>query len=127
MTTAKRERSVNTFEWQEALADLDGDEEILRDLAGVFLAEADAMMAAVRNAVARRDATELRRAAHSLKGAVRVFHADHAAAAALYLEALGRDADFRDTDRALAELEEEVGRLGRELGNHLQSDTPPAG
>jgi len=118
---------MNTFEWQKALADLDGEEEILRDLAEVLLAERDAMIDAVRNAVARRDAPELRRTAHSLKGAVRVFHAQAAAAAALHLETLGRDADFQDADRALAELEEEVGRLCSELRSHLQNDTPPAG
>lgn len=118
---------MNTFEWQKALADLDGDEEILRDLAEVLLAEADAMTDAVRHAVERRDAVELRRAAHSLKGAARVFHADAAAATALYLETLGRDANFQGADRALAELEEEVGRLCSELRNHLQNDTPPTG
>jgi HPt (histidine-containing phosphotransfer) domain-containing protein len=111
---------VNAFQWQKALAGLDGDEEILRDLAEVFLAEADTMMEVIRSAIERRDAAELRRGAHSLKGAARVFHADAATAAALHLETLGRDADFRGAGRALAELEEEVGRLCSELGNHLQ-------
>ncbi|MBB3062037.1 Hpt domain-containing protein [Microbulbifer rhizosphaerae] len=117
---------MSTFEWHKALADLDGDEEILRDLAEVFLAEADAMTDAVRNAVEWQHAAELRRSAHSLKGAVRVFHADAAAAAAFHLETLGRDANFQGADRALAKLEEEVGRLCRELGNHLQNEPPPA-
>ncbi|WP_308365512.1 MULTISPECIES: Hpt domain-containing protein [unclassified Microbulbifer] len=117
---------MSTFEWQKALADLDGDEEILRDLAEVFLAEAYAMTDAVRNAVEWEHAAELRRSAHSLKGAVRVFHADAATAAAFDLEKMGRDANFQGADRALAKLEEEVGRLCSELRNHLQNDTPPA-
>lgn len=114
---------MNNFEWQAALADLDGSEEILRDLAGVFLSEADAMTGAVRNAVARRDAAELRRSAHSLKGAARIFHATPAATAAYELEILGRDNDFRDANRALAKLEEEVSNLCNALGNHLRPAT----
>ena len=66
-----------------ALEGLDGDEELLQDLAAVFLEDSPRLMAAVRQAVAEGDPGRLERAAHSLKGSVANFGARAASEAAM--------------------------------------------
>src|SRR5262249_886966 len=58
---------------KELLISLNNDEELLARLVRVFTMQHGPMLIAVRDAVERRDATALERAAHTLKGAVSVF------------------------------------------------------
>jgi PAS domain S-box-containing protein len=94
-----------------ALARVDGDESLLADLARLFCEESPAMMAAVQEAVAARDADRLQRAAHSLKGAVATLSAPKAFDAALAMERQGRSGDLTQIDKAYALLEVQVQRL----------------
>ena len=89
-----------------ALERLGGDEELLREVARLFLDEYPALMVEIREAVAARDADALQRAAHSLKGSVSNFGADAAYNAALVLEMMGRSRDLAQAERGLAELDE---------------------
>ena len=89
-----------------ALERLGGDEELLREVARLFLDEYPALMVGIREAVAARDADALQRAAHSLKGSVSNFGADAAYNAALVLEMMGRTRDLAQAERGLAELDE---------------------
>ncbi|MES2640711.1 MAG: response regulator [Myxococcota bacterium] len=73
-----------------ALASVDGDEELLRDMAEAFAGEADEMLADIDAAVRAADPAHLARAAHRLKGAVANFAAAGATANAAALETLGR-------------------------------------
>ena len=94
-----------------ALARVDGDEELLADLAKLFCEESPKMMAAVREAVEARDPDRLQRAAHSLKGAVATLAAQRVFEAALRVERLGRSGDMSQVDKAYALLEMQVQRL----------------
>jgi PAS domain S-box-containing protein len=94
-----------------ALARVDGDENLLSDLARLFCEESPRMMAAVKEAAGARDAERLQRAAHSLKGAVATLAAQKAFEAALRLERLGRAGDMAEVDKAYALLELQVDRL----------------
>ena len=89
-----------------ALERLGGDEELLREVARLFLDEYPALMVVIREAVAARDADALQRAAHNLKGSVSNFGADAAYNAALVLEMMGRNRDLAQVERGLAELDE---------------------
>jgi signal transduction histidine kinase/CheY-like chemotaxis protein len=94
-----------------ALARLNHDPDLLQELAQTFLDDAPRMLQDVRAAVAAADAPKLRRAAHSLKGAVGIFTEGGAYQAALALEALGQAANLSGAARMLATLEKELQRL----------------
>ena len=54
----------------ELLARFDGDSELLKELAGIFLAECPKMLEEIRAALSAADSKALERAAHTLKGSV---------------------------------------------------------
>jgi PAS domain S-box-containing protein len=95
----------------EALARLGGDEELLAEVAQLFLQDSPVWLAELRSALARRDAAGVRRAAHTLKGAVSYFGADEVTDAAQRLEELGRSADLGRAAAALDTLEQVIARL----------------
>jgi two-component system sensor histidine kinase/response regulator len=103
--------SVEVLDLKEALDRVDGDRELLGEIANIFLADAAEMLQAVRAAVESNDANALNRAAHRLKGSVVTFAAGPAADAALVLELLGRDGQLEGAAEATRRLEIEVERL----------------
>jgi CheY-like chemotaxis protein len=94
-----------------AMAAVAGDRELLREIVEVFQTESPSMLAEIRDALAAADTTRLRRAAHSVKGAVAHFGARRAYDAARRLESLARDGNLTDAPAASAALEQEVVRL----------------
>jgi two-component system, sensor histidine kinase and response regulator len=98
-------------DWETALDRVGGNEELLSDLAKLFLEESSRMLSAVQQAVERKNASELQRAAHSMKGSVATFSAQHAFDAALKLERLARAEELTGVDEAFAVLAAEAGRL----------------
>jgi len=99
-----------------ALSRVGGDEELLREMAGLFLEEYPSALAEVRKAVAARNPKAVERAAHSLKGAVGNFGAEAAYRAAFELELLGRGGDLSKVDLHYSKLE---GAL-RDLLPHME-------
>ncbi len=96
---------------QEALDRVDGDRDLLSEIADLFLADVDEMMDVVRKAVEANDGPALHCAAHRLKGSVVTFAAAPAADAALALELLGRDGQVDAAPEAFKRLEMEIPRL----------------
>ena len=84
-------------------------------LVGVFLAESAKLMTELEAALAASDAGRLRRAAHSLKGAVAIFGAAAATASAQRVEALGETKNFTEAPAALQSLRNELVRLTQAL------------
>jgi HPt (histidine-containing phosphotransfer) domain-containing protein len=78
---------------------------------GLFNADCPHLRAEIRQAVAAGDAPKLKRAAHTLKGAVSNFGARRTVEAAQRLEALGKQGDLTGAGEAAAVLEEELERL----------------
>lgn len=99
------------FDLSAALKRAGGDDELLRELAGLCLDECPKLLAEIREAVGGKDAARLRTAAHTLKGSVATFAADEAAAAALRLEEMGRAGRWDGVGDALAGLEAALDRL----------------
>lgn len=89
----------------------EGDTELIREVAALFLEDCPRRMDAVRDAVATGDCSALQSAAHSLRGSVSNFAASAAAQAALHLEVIGRDGAMADARAAWAVLERELARL----------------
>jgi two-component system, sensor histidine kinase and response regulator len=84
---------------------MDGDEEQLRTLAGLFLEDAPMIRTALKDAVARADAGEMERIAHRLKGSASIFRARNVAVAAAALEVMARCSDLDGAARVAGELE----------------------
>ncbi len=88
------------------LARVENDEALLRELIELFLTDCPRMMKEIREAVTRRDAEALQRAAHTLKGSVSNFTSRDAFEAARDLEEIGRNRDLARADQAWTALED---------------------
>lgn len=103
------------FDLTEALARVDGDHELLTEMAELFLEESPRFVKEIQTAVERGDTQTLSYAAHTLKGSVGNFAATEAAEAARQLEQMGRKGDLAGADRELARLEAALARLAPAL------------
>ena len=99
----------------EALVQLGGNADLLKELAGICLGEFPKLMGEVRRAVAQKDGPKLQLSAHALKGSVATFAAAEAVAAAWQLEQMGRDRTWAGVDAALDTLEATVEALAPAL------------
>jgi HPt (histidine-containing phosphotransfer) domain-containing protein len=105
--------------WERALENADGSEELLIELAGVFIAECPEMMRQIRAAIDDGNVQELRRTAHSFKGAARLFAAAAATEAAFALETMGANGDLSGADNDWAALRLEAARLTAALAERV--------
>jgi HPt (histidine-containing phosphotransfer) domain-containing protein len=88
-----------------ALSAVEGDRELLRRMAGLFLTQLPDLLGEIRAAVGTTDGPSLERAAHKLRGAAANFGARRACDAALDLERMGRSGDLSRAGHTVAELE----------------------
>jgi HPt (histidine-containing phosphotransfer) domain-containing protein len=98
-----------------ALSRVDGDVELLKEIAVLFLENYEMWLSELREAAARGDARVVENTAHGLKGSVANFGAQAAVEAALRLETLGRGRDLTDVSQSLAALESALAALRPEL------------
>ena len=112
----------DSWDWSTALATVQGSEELLREIIEAFLEEAPRQILAMHEAIKRSDAALLRRAAHTVKGAVRYFGADRAFKMAMQLETLAHDGDMGTAIPAIDLLEREVERIKPILASRLGSN-----
>ena len=88
------------LDWEASMTNLDHNEALLQDMASLFCTECPKLMAGIRGAITQGELPELRRAAHTLKGAAEVFTASPAVAAAARLEIMGREENLTDVEDA---------------------------
>lgn len=101
----------SVFDRKAALERVEGDSELLREMATVFLDNCDAMLNDLRRAHASGDARGLERAAHALKGCLANLAANEACQSAANLERLSREKDVDNLTGACAHLEQALERL----------------
>lgn len=94
-----------------ALSRVGGDQELLREVAGIFLEETADTMAGLREAVARGDAKAIRHAAHTLKGSAGNFGAEATCAVAQKLETIGASGQLAKAADLLEALDRELNLL----------------
>jgi two-component system sensor histidine kinase/response regulator len=121
MTAAKvweSQRRNGTISDEKGILDRDkilertgANEETLKEIVELFITESAKLMKRIRDAITDEDASELQRAAHTLKGSVRIFGAERAAEAALGLENMGRDKNLANAEEVWQVLVEEIERL----------------
>jgi len=109
---------------EAALARLGGDSEVLLDAVAAFCEDRARLLADVRTGILKRDGDALRRAAHTLKGALSAIGAVAATEAAIRVERLGREGELGSADEACAALEQEIERLEPELAGLAGRDGP---
>jgi CheY-like chemotaxis protein len=93
------------------LEQIGGSAETLNEIVELFAAESAKLMTRIRGAITNEDTSELQRAAHTLKGSIRIFGAERPAEAALRLETMGRDKNLLDAEQAWQVLVKEIERL----------------
>jgi len=104
-------QETSALDVTESIARLEGDQELFREIAGLFLDECPRTMALIRDAYARSDAGTLEEAAHKLKGSVGNFAAKAAYDSALRLEMIAREAKLSEAGDALGDLEKQMALL----------------
>jgi PAS domain S-box-containing protein len=108
-----------------ALERVAGDQQLLRELVGLFLEEYPGLLSRIRAAVQQRDAEGLEQAAHTLKGAVGTFCAEAAHEAAFQLERMGRAGDLSGVAEAWQQLERAMERLKPALSGLMSDAAAP--
>jgi signal transduction histidine kinase/DNA-binding response OmpR family regulator len=93
------------------LARVDGDQELLRTMVGLFLDECSRLLLTLREAAARGEAKTLQCAAHTLRGMVSQFVAEPECETVMKLETMGRTGDLDHAQELCALLEQEMTRL----------------
>ncbi|TAJ33468.1 MAG: response regulator [Nitrospirae bacterium] len=122
-TEGTQEAGPAVFNRAQALARTEGDVELLKSLAGLFVAAVPQELAGIREAVAKRDAAVLMQKAHKLQGAVLQFCAPDVLAAVRSMEALGRGGDLAGVETACADLEKNVMGLVEALKAVMEETT----
>jgi two-component system sensor histidine kinase/response regulator len=108
------------------LARVEGDTQLLGEMAGLFLKNYPRLLEEIRRAVEQRDARALERAAHTLKGSVSNFTARRAFQAARRLERLARQGgpaaqnDWKQVQSTCQELAESLLQLRPVLESYLK-------
>ncbi|MEO7998889.1 MAG: response regulator, partial [Gemmatimonadaceae bacterium] len=109
------EADTVAFDTVGALDRLEGDSELLNELAEIFRGESDRMLQDVRLSVESGDAPAVCRSAHVLKGSASSIGGDAVATVAKTLEAMGREAQLDGALTQLRVLERELSRLNTEI------------
>jgi two-component system, sensor histidine kinase and response regulator len=107
--------NASGIEEAEILARFDGDIELVRELAGIFIDECPNYLAAIREAVLSANPKALEHSTHTLKGSLGNFSTKDAHAFALQLETLGRSGSVDGAAEILQKLEEQLEGFNRIL------------
>jgi signal transduction histidine kinase/CheY-like chemotaxis protein len=114
------------FDLRAALSHVEGDDELLREMIGVFLPQVDNLMPVIRAAAENGDSHALNRAAHKLKGSMGLFQATTAIEVAARLEALAAKSDLQCAMKTVTELESKVAALKAALLSFTAKGAPCA-
>ena len=101
----------SAFDPEQALKHVQGDIELLRELAGLFLEECPKHLNAMRQAIADRDVHQLEHEAHTLKGSAAVISAGELQAYAQGVESAARELNWDEIGRSWSDLEKAAERL----------------
>ncbi len=111
------------IDFPAVLERVEGNRELLAELARLFLEELPGRLSAIEEALEARDAKRLESVAHALKGAVGNFAATAAFEAAKRLEQIGRAANWSQASTGYVALRRELARLSPVLDELV---SPPA-
>ena len=99
------ENSINRKSLSERL---DGDFELFKELAQLFLTDLPTLLLAIEEAIKARNGEKIGKSAHTIKGAISNFSADKAYQAALALEKIGKNNELDKAEDFFRELLKEI-------------------
>jgi HPt (histidine-containing phosphotransfer) domain-containing protein len=102
---------VASFNLDDLLGRVHGDETLLLELIGILKSEAPRLLDEISRAIDAKDAKALERAAHRLRGSVASFGAADATNETKTLESMGRSGNLDAAPSHFARLSDEVARL----------------
>jgi HPt (histidine-containing phosphotransfer) domain-containing protein len=112
------------FDRSTALDQVEGDEQLLSELVGLFLNDYHHWLIELRQVLASGDLETVTQIAHTLKGAAASIGASTTHMAAMRLEQFGHAADLSLAAAAFASLEVELERLTPVLMSFVKEVTP---
>jgi two-component system, sensor histidine kinase and response regulator len=104
-----------TWDPSKALERLGGDEGLLKQILAIFLEEYPKHVEKLETAVSSKDAPQLERTAHSLKGELSYMGATEVSQLARRLEEMGKNRELGSAEEALAALERELSDFVQEV------------
>ncbi len=107
--------SLTVFDREAALTQTGGDIDLLLDVVRVYQQTNTAVLAQIRDGLARRDAGAVHRGAHKLKGSLATLAAQASREVAARLETLGRSGDLTTSELVFSSLERALTRLDAAL------------
>jgi|GEM_PF-2759496 CheY-like chemotaxis protein len=122
--TTQQTSNFNHLDIDAAMRRLDGDEQLFVDMVGSFLMFQPEMSSAIVGAMESADASELRRNAHGLKGALSDFTSSLPFETARTLEDLAANGCLSEADDVTMALKSQVEELCDELKQYLDSVHP---
>jgi len=108
-------KTENIFSEEAALASVDGDMDLLKEIVGMFGNEHPIVLSNILIAVNEGNAAMLDRSAHTLKGLVGNFGARNAFEIALKLEMMAKNGNLSGAKEVFASLNKEMERLQNAL------------
>lgn len=120
MSSADNPEQVVDFD--AALTRVAGDEQMLRELAEIYLEESPGWLEKIETSITNDEPEGVFRAAHDIKGSTEVFRAESAVKAAKQLEKMGRDDDLSNADEAFGALKAELVWVRNALEDYLQQE-----
>jgi HPt (histidine-containing phosphotransfer) domain-containing protein len=112
---------TSAIDWQNVLADIGGDEGLLRDLVDAFVTTYPETLHEICEALLRDDLRAISRAAHKLKGAVSNFGFGPAYDAARNLEEMAAASRLAATRVTFTVVEREFKILAEKLQSHFRT------
>ncbi len=103
--------STDAFDLNAALDRVEGDRDLLVELAELFLEDSASLMEEILSSLKRKDHLALERSAHKLKGSVGNFCSKEAFETAFQVETAARDGDLDSAGTAVSQLEQSMGSL----------------
>jgi two-component system, sensor histidine kinase and response regulator len=110
-------------DWSVALSNVNGSHELLKEVIDALLEDSPRMIDEARSAIASRDAPRLRRAAHSIKGAMLFLSAQRPYESAHGLETMGMEESMENAPVTFARLEQQMAQLSAELRDRLRNSS----
>ena len=111
----RTELTAALFDRARLLANSGGDEDLLREVVGVFLREAPRLRREIESVLERADAGGLERAAHALKGMMSLVSGEEAVAPVCALEERAHAGDLERSRALCWKVDAALGRLCAEL------------
>ncbi len=99
----------------ELIERLDNDFELYLELLDLFINDSASLISRIENAIINRDSEALRKAAHTLKGAVANFSAPAAYDAASILEKTGKSKELTNAEAQFLKLKTEIDSVIKEM------------